>query len=1227
MSESEDFDDFDDSELLQAATQVEASQEFFEDSPRPVKRRKTAVLDGVDQEDNDDTFVNTLDHEPVRGSADEDEVAPDETFAIPKKPPRHKIHIPAQAESFTDRFSTQAPPTSSCLWQIRGPIWQKPPKSSPPPFPGCTEVQSTRITGGAVDVPSRERNSDAFNYLNTRRTGLPNTRQSVGATSRVVSSTTPKKTTNVIVDKDDGTVIAHNHSGPSTTFNKPSKPASSVHIEDELADLPSDAFASSSSSPTRSPDRGLHSSQPTATQIQRHNLTAPQNGLRQTTLFGGTVQNLSTASQANKKHNWPLVNKDESPTHHKLKMDALATWVYPTNLGTIRDYQYNIVARGLFHNLLVALPTGLGKTFIAATIMLNWYRWTKEAQIVFVAPTKPLVSQQVDACYNIVGIPKSDTVLLTGNTPPGVRAEEWLQKRVFFMTPQTVLNDLKTGIADPKRIVLIVVDEAHRATGNYAYNEVIKFLRRFNQSFRVLALTATPGSNTEAVQQVIDGLDISRVEIRTESSLDIRQYIHTRNTEVVLFDPSMEQEMVMDLFSKALQPVLSRLNSQNAYWARDPMQLTPYGLMQARKQWQASEAGRKAPMPLKAMVNSIFTILSSLAHGINLLKYHGIGPFFHSTILNFRQTVESGQTKSKYSTQIANDENFSKMCTRIQGWINNPDFIGHPKLEYLRSVVLNHFLDAGEGNASNGAPPSATRIMVFAHFRDSAEEIVRVLKRNEPMIRPHVFVGQAGTKGSEGMDQKRQLDIIQKFKSGIYNTLVATSIGEEGLDIGEIDLIVCYDSSSSPIRMLQRMGRTGRKRAGNIVLLQMRGKEANDFENAKDNYEKMQAMIANGSHFNYHEDRSPRIIPKDVRPVVDKRIVVIPIENTQGELPEPKKRGRPPKRPPKKFHMPDGVRTGFVKASKLGDSTDAESGREEGHSKAKAKATARRTVKPTSRKQATPEPELAQLPYLEDVLLTAIQEKELERRYQYVHDEDTMQTVQAPQVDALPHLFREPGPTKYVRHGRATMQLATTLGVMHGMDDARLAEYNDKLHMSDLEVTDGDHNMLVEEEHPNRLDVREDSAEELEGQENEPQPAQPRKKYRATGTAIEALPSSAPPTPAFMRLPTQGIDLGTQDTSGEDEDDREIDSDLDDFIVRSDQPVELVSSSLPTELSTVKSQRVPASQVTIDGGSEEELPEVGILVKGPQRAVAKVKSKVQTPRKKSRRVIEDDSDE
>ena len=94
-------------------------------------------------------------------------------------------------------------------------------------------------------------------------------------------------------------------------------------------------------------------------------------------------------------------------------MDAGNNWIYPINYP-VRDYQYNITQKALFNNTLVTLPTGLGKTFIAAVIMYNYFRWYPNGKIVFMAPTKPLVAQQEQACYDIVGIPRDTTIKLTG---------------------------------------------------------------------------------------------------------------------------------------------------------------------------------------------------------------------------------------------------------------------------------------------------------------------------------------------------------------------------------------------------------------------------------------------------------------------------------------------------------------------------------------------------------------------------------------------------------------------------------------------------------------------------------------------------------------------------------------------------------------------------------------------------------------------------------------------
>ena len=93
--------------------------------------------------------------------------------------------------------------------------------------------------------------------------------------------------------------------------------------------------------------------------------------------------------------------------------EAGKIWIYPTNLP-IRSYQINIVQKALFNNTLVCLPTGLGKTFVAAVVMYNFYRWYPSGKVIFMAPTKPLVIQQVKACQQIMAIPAEHIAEMTG---------------------------------------------------------------------------------------------------------------------------------------------------------------------------------------------------------------------------------------------------------------------------------------------------------------------------------------------------------------------------------------------------------------------------------------------------------------------------------------------------------------------------------------------------------------------------------------------------------------------------------------------------------------------------------------------------------------------------------------------------------------------------------------------------------------------------------------------
>ncbi|RHY81977.1 hypothetical protein DYB31_010224, partial [Aphanomyces astaci] len=265
--------------------------------------------------------------------------------------------------------------------------------------------------------------------------------------------------------------------------------------------------------------------------------------------------------------------------------DLATQWIYPSNYP-VRAYQQSISRAALLQNTLVCLPTGLGKTLIAAVVMFNFYRWFPRGKIVFMAPTKPLVSQQIQACHDVMPIPQSDMAELQGNVAPAKRKQLWATKRVFFCTPQSLQNDIERGNCDvrsfvcvvsqqiqachdvmpipqsdmaelqgnvapakrkqlwaTKRVffctpqslqndiergncdvrsfVCVVVDEAHRATGNYAYVVVIKAIAAKVSGFRVLALSATPGAKFDVIQDVITNLRISHIECKNGDDPDV----------------------------------------------------------------------------------------------------------------------------------------------------------------------------------------------------------------------------------------------------------------------------------------------------------------------------------------------------------------------------------------------------------------------------------------------------------------------------------------------------------------------------------------------------------------------------------------------------------------------------------------------------------------------------------------------------------------------------------
>lgn len=636
-------------------------------------------------------------------------------------------------------------------------------------------------------------------------------------------------------------------------------------------------------------------------------------------------QNSSRTSSSKPAHRTSsfAAASNETPTHHQIDYDNLKLYIYPINYE-IRDYQFNIIEKCFYNNMLVALPTGLGKTFIAATIILNYWRWFPNTKIIFMAPTRPLVAQQIKACFNVIGLKDQSAVLLDKSKRN--RLEVWNDFRIFFTTPQVVDNDLCNGLLDPKSISLLIIDEAHKAKGNYAYNNVAKFLNRFNNSYRTVALTATPSATVEGIKEIVSNLSINRIEIRTEHSIDIIKYFKHKKIDKIDVDFKQNELISTCLLylGNAVEPYLKTANERHILQSSDPMDLYAFKLLEIQKR---NLMNNNLNEGLKWQNHFLIKLLLFIATCIKKLKLYGYNSF-KTYFLDTKTKVMA--SKNKMMLELMNCDAVNEL-TKI---LHQTTKYGHPKIEILIEYIENFFSSADYKNS---------KVIIFSEFRDSALEIVNTIEAQQSkVLRPHIFIGQAPDSNPDvvdklksrtssedaqlkGMSQKIQKQVIKDFKGEKYNILVATSIGEEGLDIGEVDLIVCFDSTASPIKNIQRLGRTGRKRDGNILML-FSDNERSKFDKAMDNYEWIQKYIRTHEQELVQDIKRMRIIPSGLRPILEKKFIV-PEEldvddndeiikiamNYMKKAPKPKTTKKPKKKDKieKKFFMPDNVVTGF----------------------------------------------------------------------------------------------------------------------------------------------------------------------------------------------------------------------------------------------------------------------------------------------------------------------------
>ncbi|KAI9633416.1 uncharacterized protein MKK02DRAFT_18316 [Dioszegia hungarica] len=557
----------------------------------------------------------------------------------------------------------------------------------------------------------------------------------------------------------------------------------------------------------------------------------------------------------------------EPPKHHP-DLEATKTYIYPTNRPK-RDYQFDIVMACFTDNCLVALPTGLGKTFVAGVVMLNFYRWFPTGKIVFLAPTKPLVNQQIEACQMTCGIPSKDAAVMTGSSVSAKeRVKLWQERRVFYCTPQTMYNDLTTGRLDPRDIVLAVFDEAHKASGSYAYTTILAYLTAHQPHFRVLALTATPGADVPKVQGVVDALHISRIEIREAEDPAISKYMNEKHTEQHVVPMSDVIEGFRDRWAVLMRPMVQKLVDKGVLMDRDldTKRLKPFRLTAKRM-----EISRDRTSGVRWALGSLQS-LEQMARAMTHLLEFSLG-MFRATLLEIagNTSQETGKKVGSKgnSNSLRNNLEFQKLLRDVEAEMNlmrigaggRGRSDAHPKMGKTLELLLAHFTQAAEDEKVHGIK-NDTRAMVFCSFRHCVLEVVDMLNDHPALLKATKFVGQSQGKqeNDKGFNQKEQKKTIVDFKEGKHNILVSTSIGEEGLDIGEVDFVIIYDMPKQSIKLLQRIGRTGRKRSGQVHVLMSGNREDLNWDSAQQTHREIQEEILHSRNLELFEDVE-RLLP------------------------------------------------------------------------------------------------------------------------------------------------------------------------------------------------------------------------------------------------------------------------------------------------------------------------------------------------------------------------------
>ena len=484
--------------------------------------------------------------------------------------------------------------------------------------------------------------------------------------------------------------------------------------------------------------------------------------------------------------------------HPLIKSNAIEARLYQQVLAA------DVLKKG---NTMIVAPTALGKTIVATLVAADRLEKVKNSKILVLAPSKPLAIQHESTFKEFLTVPCSS---ITGAVKTDERVKRWEESQIICATPQTVESDLLKGRYSLKDVSLVVFDECHHGVGSYSYVYLASRYVKESKFNLILGLTASPGSDKEKIKEVCDNLYIQSIVVKTEEDNDVRPYFNPVAIDWVRVKMSSELEKIKTHVDKAIKIRLKGLKNMGVIRT---VSVNKLDILKARGRVQSAIARSVNPKKECFQAISILSAVINIQHSQELIETQGVVTF-NKYVARLRKK------KTKAAKSLIQDPNFGKAIYLAREAEKHG--LEHPKLKKVTDIIKKELGQNGQTKLQSDryvkdADQKSSKIMVFTQYRDSLEMIHQKLEKEG--IKSAKFFGQASRDGEKGLTQKEQKEIIKAFKIGEYDVLLSTSVAEEGIDIPAVDLVILYEPVPSEVRMIQRRGRTGRKRSGRVKVL------------------------------------------------------------------------------------------------------------------------------------------------------------------------------------------------------------------------------------------------------------------------------------------------------------------------------------------------------------------------------------------------------------------------